>query len=277
MLTDIDAQTLNQYLQTCIVLSKVAGKQILKVYYATQQVEYSKKEDDSPLTQADLLSHQTIIKGLSELTPNIPILSEESTKIDWEIRQSWQTYWLIDPLDGTKEFIKKNGEFTVNIALIHQHKVILGVVFAPDLKRLYYASHGNGAFMINETQPAQALHTKNTLSKPINIVGSRSHLSERMATFLKAQAAHKMVVMGSSLKLCLVAEGRADIYPRLGLTSEWDTAASQCVVEEAGGKVTKIDGSDLEYNHKDSLLNPEFFVFSKTVGLTIFNLSTILK
>lgn len=235
-----------------------AGEAIIKVY--NEGFEVTDKEDKSPLTTADLASHNSIVDGLKVLTPDIPILSEESKLLPFETRSSWETYWLIDPLDGTKEFIKRNGEFTVNIALVHQHKLVLGVVYAPVLELSYYASKGHGAFKSNNAGDAEPIHTRNeTPSEPV-IAGSRSHAGDSLIAFLDKLGPHDLISMGSSLKICLVAEGKADLYPRFGLTSEWDTAAAQCVVEEAGGKLTDLDFKQLLYNTKDSLLNPHFMV-----------------
>jgi 3'(2'), 5'-bisphosphate nucleotidase len=239
-----------------------AGDRILDVYESEFAIEH--KDDKSPLTAADLAAHKTIVAGLTALTPQIPVLSEESAKIPFSVRSSWTRYWLVDPLDGTKEFIKRNGEFTVNIALIDRGCVTLGVVYVPVTRLTYYACAGGGAFKQEAGQAAKPIHVTAPAAAPLRVVGSRSHSGDSLLRYLDNLGAHDMVSMGSSLKFCLVAEGKADIYPRLGLTSEWDTAAAQCVVEEAGGRVTGLDMQPLRYNTKDPLLNPHFFVFGDT-------------
>ena len=240
-------------------LARDAGAAILEVYNTDFDVE--RKQDDSPLTQADLASHHTIVEALQRLTPEIPVLSEESASIPFETRRGWERYWLIDPLDGTKEFIKRNGEFTVNIALIEGDRPTLGVVYAPVLDRLYYGDTEHGAWLQNGQETPRQIHVAAQRRDPARVAGSRSHAGESLQRYLSNLGEHELVSMGSSLKLCLVAEGEADLYPRLGPTSEWDTAASQAVVEAAGGRVTTLDMQPLRYNTKDSLLNPEFFVF----------------
>jgi 3'(2'), 5'-bisphosphate nucleotidase len=248
---------------SCVKIARRAGVKILEIYETEFDVEH--KDDKTPLTNADLASHHAIVEALSALTPDIPVLSEESAALPYEVRRQWDTYWLVDPLDGTREFIKRNGEFTVNIALISGHKSILGVIHVPVLNVDYFAYDGGGAFKSEHGGPEEPIAVKTPEDNRIVVAGSRSHGSEAMQQYMKNIAASydevSMLSMGSSLKFCLVAEGRADLYPRLGLTSEWDTAAAQCIVEQAGGHVTRTDMSVLEYNTKDSLLNPFFFVF----------------
>ena len=245
-----------------------AGDQIMDIYKRDFHVE--NKSDSSPLTEADLASHHCIVDGLNALTPDIPVLSEESSKSELEGRINWRKYWLIDPLDGTKEFIKKNGEFTVNIALIEEGIAVLGVVYAPALNVLYYGD-SEGAFKVEDTvnKPASV---KSIKVKPIpvegdewSIVGSRSHQSAEFLEFVSNIKNHDIVSMGSSLKICLVAEGKADLYPRLGLTSEWDTAAAHAVVSAAGGLLLQHpELTPLEYNTRpETLLNPFFVVCSQ--------------
>lgn len=248
--------------ETLVSLARTAGEAILGYYTkGDEEIEVSHKADDSPLTLADMASHRIIEAGLTEAYPQWPVLSEESAQIDWEERKSWDRYWLVDPLDGTKEFIKKNGEFTVNIALIENHKSVFGVVYAPCIGDMYVAGKGIGTWKVEadgEKRPL-AVTPDGTVS-PLRVVGSRSHANPEMETFLSQLKPYEMLPMGSSLKLCMVAEGRADFYPRIGLTSEWDTAAAQCVVEEAGGYVVDRHGKPLAYNTKSSLLNDWFFV-----------------
>ncbi|MES9993272.1 MAG: 3'(2'),5'-bisphosphate nucleotidase CysQ [Candidatus Thiodiazotropha sp.] len=246
-------------LDDLLQLAREAGNAILEIYNTDFEVE--RKQDNSPLTTADKAAHNIIVSSLERLTPNIPVLSEESSAIPYETRQQWQRYWLIDPLDGTREFIKRNGEFTVNIALIDAGSPTLGVVHAPVLNTTYYGVLGNGAWKLEADRSAQSIHVTEHYRKPVRVAGSRSHAGDSLLRFLDNLGEHKLVSMGSSLKLCLVAEGKADIYPRLGPTSEWDTAAAQAVVEAAGGQVTTLDLKPLEYNTKESLLNPYFLVF----------------
>lgn len=236
-----------------------AGAAILAVYDTAFSVET--KDDASPLTAADKASHETIVSALAKLTPGIPILSEESAAISWDERSRWSEYWLIDPLDGTKEFIKRNGEFTVNIALIRDHRAVLGIVYVPVQHRCFYGYVKGGAFERTANGEVRAIRATPVAQTPLRVVGSRSHRGELLDAYLARLGEHIMVSMGSSLKLCLVATGEADIYPRLGPTSEWDTAAAQAVVECAGGMVTGLDGKPIMYNTKESLLNPHFLVF----------------
>lgn len=257
-----------QYIEQIIVIAKAAGDAIMQVYLTDFSVE--RKDDNSPLTQADLAAHQVIVQALNELTPDIPVLSEESDSISYEVRGQWHQYWLIDPLDGTREFVKRNGEFTVNIALIVNQLPVLGVVYAPVTDLLYYACAGQGAYkQLTKSQPQQ-IHTRVFNLKQPTVAGSRSHASEKMQQFMRnlqsvAGVEPELMSMGSSLKVCLVAEGCADVYPRLGLTSEWDTAAAHCVLLEAGGDIVDMDNQSLRYNTKDSLLNPSFFAKGDTV------------
>jgi len=252
----------NDLLQNVVPLASQAGTAIMAVY--EQGVQITRKDDDSPLTQADLAAHDIITQGLEKLTPDYPVISEESALIPFEVRQQWETYWLVDPLDGTREFIKRNGEFTVNIALIEKHVPVLGVVYAPALKLLFYAAKGTGAYRQLGSKPSQRIHAREFDASQITVAGSRSHAGERLLSFLSNMGPHMLISMGSSLKICLVAEGRADVYPRLGLTSEWDTAAAQCILEEAGGRLVGTDNKPFRYNTKESLLNPEFFAVGAT-------------
>lgn len=242
-------------------LARLAGERILAVYETAFEV--TRKEDKSPLTEADVAAHEAITTGLAALAPALPILSEEGSIADFEVRRQWRTYWLIDPLDGTREFVKRNGEFSVNIALVENHQPVLGVVYAPVLEHLYFASRGNGAYKQcgHGHAAAEPIHVNETAAEPVRVAGSRSHSSSRLGMYLDRLGEHELISMGSSLKACLVAEGKADLYPRLGPTSEWDTAAAQCIVEEAGGALTSMDLQPLRYNTKESLLNPHFFVF----------------
>lgn len=241
-------------------IAKDAGKIILEIYNSEFAVE--QKDDKSPLTAADLASHQLICKELKELMPDIPVLSEESSTTPYTTRAQWQQYWLVDPLDGTREFIKRNGEFTVNIALIENNEPVIGVVYVPVTGVIYYASNNNGAWKQTGDEKPDQIHTRKTNPDKIAVAGSRSHASERQLAFFEKLGKAEVFSIGSSLKFCLVAEGIVDIYPRFGLTSEWDTAAAQCVVKEAGGQVTDEEFKVLAYNTKESLLNPNFLVIA---------------
>lgn len=249
----------SDFLQPVISLAQSAAIEILKFYYSELTVQ--QKADNTPLTAADLAAHEVIVKGLTALTPDIPVLSEEDASATFEERQKWETYWLVDPLDGTREFINHNGEFSINIALVKNHQAIMGVIYAPVTKTCYYAIKGFGAFKLERDGHSQPISVRITAPEQVHVAGSRSYLDNSLDNFLKNLGKYELTKMGSSLKSCLVAEGKVDIYARLGPTSEWDTAAAQCIVEEAGGLITTTDMQPLLYNTKDSLLNPHFFVF----------------
>jgi 3'(2'), 5'-bisphosphate nucleotidase len=237
-----------------IEIARGAGREIMAVYAGDFAVE--RKSDRSPLTAADLAAHHYIARELAAITPELPLLSEESAALEWSQRRDWTRYWLVDPLDGTREFVKRNGEFTVNIALIEHGQPILGVVYAPARGDMLHAVRDAGA--ARETAQGDVPLRGRKAASPARIAGSRSHGDPRMQGFLDRIGAHELVPMGSSLKFCLVAGGDADVYLRYGATSEWDTAAGQCIVEQAGGKVTDLQGLPLVYNRRESLINPEF-------------------
>ncbi|MCM2355640.1 MAG: 3'(2'),5'-bisphosphate nucleotidase CysQ [Arenimonas sp.] len=241
--------------EACIGLAREAGAAILAVY--AQDFSVETKDDDSPLTQADLASHRIIVAGLHALAPDIPVLSEEDAGIPWETRRQWPRHWLVDPLDGTREFVKKNGEFTVNIALVEDGRPVLGVVYAPVFDYLLHAERGVGAFLRQGGEDI-ALSTRRPATAPLRVAASRSHLDPRTAAALERMGDTERHGLGSSLKFCRIAEGCIDVYPRFGPTSEWDTAAAQCVLEAAGGVVLRLDGTPLDYNRKDNILNPDF-------------------
>ena len=234
-----------------------AGDAIMKIYDSPFEVET--KSDNSPLTIADKKSHSIICGGLKNIFPDIPILSEEGRNIPYSERKKWDTFWLVDPLDGTKEFVKRNGEFTVNIALIKNNYPIFGSVYAPYKKELFWAFEGLGAWKSKDKNKAQSIKVvQNKIEK--RIVISRSHPNEKVSQFINQYDNHQLIRMGSSLKLCCIADGKADIYPRLGPTSEWDIGAAQCIVEQAGGSVLEYDSNNrLRYN-KENILNPFFIV-----------------
>jgi 3'(2'), 5'-bisphosphate nucleotidase len=241
-----------------------AGAAIMRVYDSGFTVQ--RKEDDSPLTLADLESQRVIIEGLRRLTPDIPVLSEESAQAPWSERQSWRELWVVDPLDGTREFVKRNGEFTVNIALVREHEPVLGVVSAPAQGLVYWGASGLGAFSQPPGSESIPIHVS-APHDPLRVVGSRSHASTATAEYLARLGPHTMMGIGSSLKFCLIAEGKADLYPRFGPTSEWDTAAGQAVLEAAGGHVTRTDGHRLRYNCRESLINGDFLAFGNAGAL----------
>ena len=249
---------LKPLIEPVVALAEDAGRAILEVYSTNFEVQ--SKEDESPLTQADLASHRRIVAGLETLTPDLPIISEESGLADFEERRGWERYWLIDPLDGTKEFVNRNGEFTVNIALIESNRPVLGVVHVPVQEKTYVGCEGVGAELRNADEPPRRIRVAAASGTPVRVVGSRSHRGASLDAYLACLGDHDMVPMGSSLKFCVVAEGGADLYPRLGPTSEWDTAAAQAVVEQAGGSVVTLDGKPMTYNAKSDILNPHFFV-----------------
>ena len=250
---------LNHVLGQLVDISRRAGLAILEWYDGDMGI--TQKADDSPLTKADLASHELIVAELTRLWPDIPVLSEESADIPWETRRKWRHYWLVDPLDGTKEFINHNGEFTVNIALIRDHHAVMGVVHVPVSNVSYFGSRETGAWRRDGNADVCAIRVRQPAAEPAVIVGSRSHANPELADQLNKLGPFELTSMGSSLKFCRVAEGLADFYPRLGPTCEWDTAAAQAVVEAAGGQIVKTDGSPLEYNRKEIFLNPHFFVF----------------
>jgi 3'(2'), 5'-bisphosphate nucleotidase len=249
---------LEQLVEPVVATAIRAGTAILEVYATNFDVEA--KDDDSPLTKADMSAHRSIMEGLRELTPDMPVISEESGLPDFDVRSTWQRYWLVDPLDGTREFVKRNGEFTVNIALIENHRPVLGIVHVPVMGKTYIGCAGKGAELRSADGGQRAIRTAVESASPVRVVGSRSHRGASLDGFLEKLGDFEMVPMGSSLKFCLVAEGAADLYPRLGPTSEWDTAAAQAVVEQAGGAVLQLDGKPLMYNAKSDILNPHFLV-----------------
>jgi 3'(2'), 5'-bisphosphate nucleotidase len=231
----------------------------MQIYDGAFTVQH--KDDDSPLTLADLESQRIILKALTELTPDVPVLSEESAQAPWAERKNWKELWVVDPLDGTREFVKRNGEFTVNIALVVDHEPLLGMVAAPARGLVYWGAAGVGAYSRHHGAAQSRIHVAPPQA-PVRVVGSRSHASTETASYLARLGPHVMSGIGSSLKFCLIAEGKADIYPRFGPTSEWDTAAGQAVLEAAGGHVTRPDGHRLRYNCRESLINGDFVAFS---------------
>lgn len=256
--------TENELLQVASKVAEAAGVEILDVYHASGDIDVTVKNDNSPLTLADQKAHRVIIAGLGKATPDIPILSEESEQVDYKERSLWSEYWLVDPLDGTKEFVKRNGEFTVNIALIRDGQPVLGVVHVPVTGVTYLGAEGLGASKRQGSGEAEKIQcdSMSTGQPDLKMVASRSHRGEELDRLLQRleQKFEKveLVSMGSSLKICLVAEGKADIYPRLALTSEWDTAAAHAVLLAAGGSIVDTGFQELRYNTRQTLLNPYF-------------------
>ena len=247
-------------IQDVVAIAKEAGGAIMQIYSQDFEVEY--KQDNSPLTIADKKANGIIENGLNQLSVNLPILSEEGKEIPYEERKHWEYFWLVDPLDGTKEFVKKNGEFTVNIALIHKDAPVLGVVYAPALGICYWAKQGEGAFKDGQRLPLKTEIQRETYK----IVASRSHMSDETQAFIDdidTDKEKELILIGSSLKICLVAEGEADIYPRLGPTMEWDTGAAHTIVNESNCKLTEYSQCNIKkqltYN-KVNLLNKWFIL-----------------
>jgi 3'(2'), 5'-bisphosphate nucleotidase len=245
------------YLEAVREIALDAGRRILDIY--ERGFEVDEKQDHSPVTAADRAAHELISERLSALTPDIPVLSEEAASAGFSQRAGWTRLWLVDPLDGTKEFISRNGEFTVNIALVENGQPVLGVVYVPVTGTSYFACRGRGAHKQLGGCAMRAIKARAYGGARPIVVASRSHAGPETEAFLQAIGPHDVVSMGSALKFCLVAEGTADVYPRLGPTMEWDTAAAHCVVECAGGRVTDLRGNPLTYNKPD-LHNPWFVV-----------------
>jgi len=251
-----------ELIEPIVALARDAGDAILAVYATDFDVQ--SKDDESPLTQADLASQRRIVAGLRAQKPALPIISEESGLPDFDTRSGWDRYWLIDPLDGTREFVNRNGEFTVNIALIADGRPVFGVVHVPVQGKTYIGCEGYGAERRVDGEAPRKIQVAATSASPVRVVGSRSHRGASLDAFIDKLGACELVPMGSSLKFCVVAEGRADVYPRLGPTSEWDTAAAQAVLEQAGGSVVTLDGKSMKYNQKDDILNPHFLAIGAT-------------
>jgi 3'(2'), 5'-bisphosphate nucleotidase len=252
-----DCQLLTELLPRVTALACESGRAILTIYQdLNPAVEY--KLDRSPVTQADIVSHHILWAGLAGLPPHWPVLSEESVEVPFDERKSWRHFWMIDPLDGTKEFLHRTGEFTVNIALIEDDRPILGVVYAPVFDKLYFAARGAGSYR-TDGKITTPIKVGPAMTGGTRFVVSRCHAAEQetLAHFIDQTKGRETIVMGSSLKFCLIAEGAADVYPRNGPTMEWDTAAAQCILEEAGGSVTDLEGNTIRYN-KNVLLNSAF-------------------
>jgi 3'(2'), 5'-bisphosphate nucleotidase len=255
---DIDLPALAAPVQA---IAREAGRCILDVYAGSFSI--TEKADQSPITEADLAAHRCILRGLTPLTPQIPILSEESSEISFAERSRWEWLWLVDPLDGTREFIRRSDQFSINIALIHQHEAVFGLILSPVDGACYYAWRNGGAWKKPRNQLLRRIHAAQTCHQPIRVTSSEaSYRSRRLQEYLQQIGEYRHLFLGSALKSCLIAEGEADLYPRFGPTGEWDTAASQIILEEAGGHLTDMQLRPLRYNARPVLINPDFFAFS---------------
>lgn len=248
--------------EAVIAVAQAAATRILEVYQRPFVVDH--KADQSPLTAADLAAHHCIVDGLTRLTPDIPVLSEESKQLPAAERLRWSRLWLVDPLDGTREFVKRNGEFSVNIALIEHGVATWGVVQAPTTGSVWHGGDGLGTFKRGDDGIDQPLHVRSPATAPLRVAASRSHRDQRTATFIERMGQVEPVGLGSSLKFCRLAEGAIDVYPRFGPTCEWDTAAGQAVLEGAGGCVVDMQGKPFRYNQRDTLLNGAFIALGDT-------------
>jgi len=248
----------NALRQAVIALAQRAGDAIMQVYSGDNaSFEVQHKDDDSPLTRADLAAHQIIVEGLSQLTPDLPILSEESAQVPWAQRRQWQRYWLVDPLDGTREFIKRNGEFSVNIAFIDNGIAVFSLIQSPVTGVVWHAERGKGAYRrCGEEQTV--LNTSRPAQQPLRVVASRTHGSPGLAYALEHMGEITLSNLGSALKFCKLAEGKLDAHLRMHPTQEWDTAAGQCLLEAAGGVVLTLSGKPLRYNQRERLINGDF-------------------
>lgn len=256
---------LNPYLEETIKIAQQAGEKIAVVYRQEGELSMHQKKDASFVTEADLKAHAFIVKKLSALTPNIPIISEEVAIPSFKERQHWEQYWCVDPLDGTHEFIHRNGEFVVSIALIKNHYPVLGVLYSPLNETTYFAAENEGAFKIVSNGTPQKIHTRVQKEEDLVCIAlsRRSARTPELTTFLSQFNRYTLLAHSSAIKFCLVAEGTADIYPRFGTTHEWDIAAGQCIVEEAGGVVLDLSGKRLAYNTQESLKNPHFLALGQ--------------
>lgn len=252
----------SHHLPAVIEIARSAGQLILDIYEKKEYEEYT-KSDETPVTSADIAAHKLIVEKLSELTPEIPVLSEEAADISLEKRSQWNRYWLVDPLDGTQEFIARSGDFATIIALVENHKPVMGVVYGPVSGVTYYAYHGKGAWKIPDLSESVRIkaYQHDGKTSPIAIAISRRQDINRITNRMSSSWNYDLVPLGSAaLKACLVAEGAVDCYLRLGPTGEWDTAATQCIVEEAGGRILSTFLEPLSYNERDTLENPNFIV-----------------
>ena len=272
-----DSKILNErFIISTTEIAQDAGLAILQIY--NSDFDYKLKKDFSPITEADNIAHKIITERLKILTPKIPIISEENSEVPYEIRSRWEKYWLVDPLDGTKEFIKKNGDFTVNVALIHNNTPIFGVIHIPVTNETYWGSKINGSFYSNSNNDIKQIRVSKKKNKRIRLVASRSHPSKMLNKLLEKIVDYEILKVGSSIKFCHIASGQAECYPRFGPTSEWDTAAGEAIVSFAGGDVITSAGDSINYNAKEDYLNPNFIVSNgKIISERILSLSKTIK
>lgn len=248
----------SKYIEDLIKIVKHAGEIILEIYAVSHQFKVQTKADDSPVTQADLLANEWITKQLKQLTPDIPIMSEEGRIDSFAQRKHWQYYWSVDPLDGTREFLSHSGEFTVNIALIKNHLPVLGIIYVPVVDECYFAFESAGAYKLDLQNQRVRIQTRKWPREQFKVLGSRGMHEERLQQRIGHLGDYKLVKMSSAWKFALIAEGRADFYPRMGDTCEWDTAAGQCILSEAGGALVDLNGEPLMYNSGQSVINSSF-------------------
>ncbi|MCC8987541.1 MAG: 3'(2'),5'-bisphosphate nucleotidase CysQ [Candidatus Contendobacter sp.] len=259
-MSDAPPLDLSALVEPVQAIAREAGRRIMEVYAGGFSV--TAKADQSPVTEADMAAHRCILRGLAELNPIIPILSEEASEVSFAERSRWDWLWLVDPLDGTREFIRHSDQFAVNIALIHQHEAVFGLILPPVEGSCYYAWRGGGAWKQPRSQSARRIQAAQVCHQPIRVASSQaSYRSRRLQEYLQQIGDYRHLFLGSALKSCLIAEGEADLYPRFGPTGEWDTAAAQIIVEEAGGQLTDMQLRPLRYNARPVLINPDFFAF----------------
>lgn len=253
------AAGLAAYAEPVHALAMRAATEILRIYASDFAIHL--KADRTPVTAADLAAHAVLCEGLARLTPDIPVLSEESTPEERALRLSWPRLWLVDPLDGTREFVARSGEFSINVALIEAHEAVFGLILMPVSGDAYWAWRGGGAWKLAAGTPAQPIRCRPLGPAAVRVAGSRSHGGHLLQTYLGHLGRHVYRGIGSALKACLIAEGEADVYPRFGPTCEWDTAASQILLEEAGGGLCDAARRPLRYNARQTLINPDFLAF----------------
>jgi len=265
-----------RFINSTTEIAKDAGLAIVQIY--NSDFDYKLKKDFSPITEADNISHTIITERLKILAPKIPIISEENCDIPYSIRSRWKKYWLVDPLDGTKEFINKNGDFTVNIALIDNNTPIFGVIHIPVTNETYWGSKVNGSFYSNANNDVKQIRVSKNNNNPIRLVISRSHPSELLNDLLEKIIDYEILKVGSSIKFCHIASGQAECYPRFGPTSEWDTAAGEAIVSFAGGNMVNVTGKSMNYNAKEDYLNPNFIVSNdKIISERILSIANTIK
>jgi 3'(2'), 5'-bisphosphate nucleotidase len=255
----VSSEQLSAWLPAVMDIADAAGREIMRIYQAGFSVTL--KDDRSPRTEADLAAQRVIDAGLKSLKPHWPMLGEESLPDVFAQRRSWNTLWLVDPLDGTREFVKRNGEFSVNIALVQDGEPVLGVVSGPARSVMYAAARGNGAFRRDADGACTRIHVQRVPAQPLRVLGSRSYGDAKLDRKLEVLGPQLRISLGSALKFGLLAEGSGDLYVRRGPTSEWDTAAGHAVVLEAGGSVVDLGGRPLRYNVRDDVINPSFMAF----------------